>query len=184
MAAPWKTRAERGLDTWSLNGGPLLVGPDMSALAAQIIEWAKVDVGLKEPLRKRLKEWQRGVLARMKADAPDDPGSSAGSRIEKALKARAPVISRTRNAIYASFVTDTAYLNRHIYDTYKGKRGKQTRPHWAGVAWALSQHEDLTLRHSRGSAKFMERPFKAGGSAVDKLVEAAFEEAKQSIERA
>ena len=183
MAAPWKTRAERGLDSWSLKGGPLLIGPDMSALAAQIIEWSKLDVGLKEPLRKRLKAWQKGVLARMKAEAPDDPETPGKSRIEQALKARAPVISRARNAIYASFVTDVAYLNRHIYDTYRGRRGRQTRPFWAGTAWALSQHEDLTRRHSRGSAKFMERPFKAGGSAVDKLVEDAFAEAKQSIER-
>jgi len=181
MAAPWKTRAERGLDTWSLKGGPLLIGPDMSAIAAQIIEWSKVDVGLKEPLRKRLKDWQRGVLTQMKAQAPDDPETGM-PRLVDALKSKAPIISRKRQSIYASFITDSAYLNRHIYDTYKGRRGKQTRPFWAGVAWALSQHEDLTLQHSRGGAKFMERPFKAGGSAVDKLVEAAFEEAKKSIE--
>jgi hypothetical protein len=181
MAAPWKTRAERGLDTWSLKGGPLLVGPEMSALAAQIIEWANIDVGLKEPLRKRLKAWQKTVVGRMKAEAPDDPETGV-SRIQAALKAKAPVISRKRQSIYASFVTDTAYLNRHIYDTYKGKWGKQSRPGWAGIPWVLCQHEDLTLRHSRGSAKFMERPFKAGGSAIDKLVEAAFEEAKASIE--
>ena len=184
MGAPWVTRAARGLDTWSLKGGPLIMGPDIAALAAQMIEWASIDVGLKEPLRRRLKAWQKGVLAQMKEQAPDDP-ESRPVRLVDALKAKAPIISRKRQSVYASFVTDTAYLQRHIYDSYKGKRGKQSRPAHAGIMWALSQHEDLTLKHAGGrGAKFMERPFKAGGNAVPKLVEDAFDEAKRMIERA
>lgn len=157
----------------------MLVGPDLNAIAKQILDWAEIDKGLKEPLRKRLKEWQKGVVAKMKAEAPDDPQTS-GPRIKAALKAKAPVISRGRQRIYASFVTDTAYLNRHMYD-YSKSRAK-ARPVWAGTAWAIVQHEDLTLHHSRGGAKFMERPFVAGCSQIQGVLEAAFAEIQASIE--
>jgi hypothetical protein len=179
MAAPWVTRAQRGLDTWSLKGGPLLVGPDLAALAQEILKLSDVDVTLKEPLRKRLKGWQERVLGQMKAQAPDDPGTGK-SRIVAALKIKRPYISRRRRAIYASFYTDTAYLARHVHDYYKPNK---PRPAHVGIMWALSQHEDLTLRHSRGGAKFMERPFKAAGSQVDSVIEGAWDEVKAKVER-
>lgn len=161
---------------------PLVADFDIAELARKILEMAEVDKGLKEPLRRRLKEWQKGVIAAMKAQAPDDPETGM-ARIEDALKAKAPVISRKRQAIYASFVTDSTYLNRHIYDTYKGKRGRQSRPAWAGAAWSLVQHEDLGLRHRKGGAKYMERPFKAGGERIAALITAAFEEVSKDVLR-
>jgi hypothetical protein len=151
----------------------LLVGPDLGQYVRQILDLAEIDKTMKEPLRKRLKEWQKTVLADMKRAAPDDP-ATPGSRIEKALRAKAPVISRRRKAIYASFATDGAYLRRAA--------GTKSSKEEKGIAWALAQHEDLTLRHTRGESKFMERPFFRHGPKVEGVVEGAFGEVKASIE--
>jgi hypothetical protein len=53
-----------------------------------------------------------------------------------------------------------------------------------GVAWSLVQHEDLTLKHRRGNAKFMERPLMAAAGRVPDIVEEAFEEIAASLDRA
>lgn len=151
----------------------ILTGPDLGETVRQILNLADIDKGMKEPLRKRLKAWQQIVLRDMKSSAPDDP-ETPGSRIERALRAKAPIISRRKQAIYANFATDGATLRR-LAD---GKK-----PQDKGVAWSLAQHEDLTLKHSRGEAKFMERPFFRHGPKIAGVVEEAFEEIKQSIDR-
>lgn len=185
MGAPFVTRAERGLTPYSTKGVAQLIGPDLSAIAQQILALAEVDKGLKEPLRKRIKAWQAKRVAEMKALAPDDRDTPF-ARLRDAIKAKGVVISRSRRAIYASIVTDSAYLSRHIYDSYRGKRGRQSRPEWAGTAWALVAHEDITLKHNHGQAKFMEQPFNSASSKsdIDTAIEEAWDEVKSEVERA
>lgn len=151
----------------------ILIGPDVGQMVRQILDLAEIDKTMKEPLRKRLKAWQKIVLADMKRAAPDDP-ETPGSRIERALRAKAPVISRRRRAIYANFATDAETLRR-LASGDKKPLGK-------GVAWSLAQHEDLTLHHTKGEAKFMERPFFRHGPKIANVVEEAFGEVKASIE--
>lgn len=150
----------------------ILTGPDLGSTIRQILDLAEIDKTMKEPLRKRLKAWQQVVLKDMKAAAPDDP-ETPGSRIERALRAKAPVISRRRKAIYANFATDGATLR-------KLATGK--KPAEKGIAWSLAQHEDLTLKHTRGQAKFMERPFFRHAPKIAGVVEEAFAEVKANIE--
>lgn len=152
----------------------ILIGPDVGQVVRQILDLAEIDKTMKEPLRKRLKAWQQVVLVDMKRAAPDDP-ETPGSRIEKALRAKAPVISRRRRAIYASFATDAATLRRLA--------GGDKSPEGKGIAWSLAQHEDLTLRHTWGEAKFMERPFFRHGPKIANVVEEAFDEVKAIVER-
>lgn len=151
-----------------------LVGPDLQAAFAKILAAASVDASLKEPLRKRLQPWQKAVLARMKADAPDDP-ETGGSRLERAMRTGL-MISRGRQRMILSFILDSAKLGQSA-----GGRNTSER---RGLAWALSQHEDLTLKHKRGGAKFMERPFKQAAGRVPDLVGEALEEVTSRLERA
>lgn len=149
-----------------------LVGPDLQKLAGQLLDLAKMDAKNKEPLRRRLKTWQAAVISRMKAEAPDDP-ETGGSRIEKALRAKAPVISRGRQRITAGFIVDGAKLGAMLDGKDKGMA--------RGVAVSLVQHEDLTIRHRRGNAKFMERPLFTSGGRVADIVEEAFDEIAANI---
>lgn len=153
----------------------VIEGPDLNVLFGQILAAADVDGKMKEPLRRRMKSWGAAVLARMKAEAPDDP-ETGQSRIERALRTKGPTISRGRKRMTMSFIVDAAKLGASA----DGKTQTEGR----GVAWSLVQHEDLTLKHSRGNAKFMERPFKAHASRVAEIVGEALDEITASLERA
>lgn len=110
------------------------------------------------------------VVPQAKAMTPDDPetGEAHLRNSVRALKAR---VTKGRNGgkrVEVTFVAGGAALKPII----KGR---------AVNVVALVQHEDLTLQHTTGGAKFLERPVLAAAAdlpdaiqnAVDRIVESA-----------
>jgi hypothetical protein len=96
------------------------------------------------------------LVPRVKAITPVDPED--GGQLRDSVRTTRPTITN-RGVISAGVVAGGAPL--------KGQHG--------GNIYAVVQHEDLTLQHESGGAKFVERPFMAAAPRVPGLLAAAVE---------
>lgn len=105
-----------------------------------------------EPAQDVLSAFADGVVLEAKREVPDDPETPfrLGETIRR-LKARA---TRARGGAKRVEVTVVAGGRRLL--KYLRKRRV---PEQSLSAWVLRQHEDMRLRHAKGRAKFLERPF-------------------------
>lgn len=105
----------------------------------------RLDKQSKEPIRVALKGITQKMANEAKAITPDDPETQGALR--DSVRIINPVISRTAGRITGGIMAGgkalEARLGGHRYS-----------------AWALVQHEDLTLAHPHGGeAKYLEKPF-------------------------
>lgn len=104
---------------------------------------ANADVQGLNAARDAVKAKMQEIVRRAGPLVPDDPQTSG--LLKDTLRAYASR-SRTRHRVMGGVVAGGKLLEQRL-----GKRKYS--------AWALTQHEDLTLRHTRGGPKYIERPF-------------------------
>lgn len=121
-----------------------------------------LDKESKEPIRSALKELTKKMVAQAKPLTPDDPETAGALR--ESVRIASPLISRTTGRISAGIVAGGKALEKRL-----GKR--------AYSAWALVQHEDLTLKHESGQGKYLEIPFMAHVGKVPQVVREAMDAA-------
>lgn len=96
---------------------------------------------------------------------PDDP-ESRGGHLYKAVRIYVPRTASLRDEkkpIYAGVVVGGKRLEKRI-----GKR--------SSIAWPIIQHEDLTLKHTKGQAKFLEIPGRAVAATIPEAISAKLDE--------
>lgn len=125
---------------------------DQSAAAAMFRDMDALGEAAYAPAQDVLSSFADGVVAEAKREVPDDPATPfrLGATIRR-LKAK---VTRTRGGakrIEVTVVAGGRRLLRYLRD--------RRVPTESLSAWVLRQHEDLRLRHSKGRAKFLERPF-------------------------
>lgn len=86
---------------------------------------------------------------------PDDPGTPVGVSLHRAIRVAAP---RTAGLRQDKPIVVSVIVGGRRLEKVKGKR--------QNVLWPLIQHEDLTLKHTKGQAKFLEIPGNAVAPSV------------------
>lgn len=113
----------------------------------------------KKRLRPRLIKWGEKVLAVSRPGVPvsedEDPGSLRD--IGRVLR---PTLSSTKAKLVVSVVYGGDPLRPFVR---RGGRKDDT-------GYAIIQHEDLTLKHDDGRAKYLELPFLAAAPEIPELV--------------
>jgi hypothetical protein len=93
---------------------------------------------------------------------PDDPESPG--LLKDTLRVYAP---RTKSLKGGKNINCGVVIGGKALEKALGKR--------AYSAWAIVQHEDLTLKHKRGQAKFLERPGNQVAARVPDALQAALD---------
>lgn len=96
-----------------------------------------------EAAKKVLGDYAKKILAKAKPLTPVDPED--GGQLRDSGRTTKPTVTRAGN-VSAGIVFGGAPLKRVM-----GKRRLNV--------YAIVQHEDLTLKHTTGQAKFLEQPF-------------------------
>lgn len=118
---------------------------DVPSLQSVLGSMLKMGKEGKEQIRVVLKEVTGKMVPEAKALTPDDP-ETAGL-LRDSVRILTPQISRTTGKISAGIIVGGKALEARL----KGH---------AYSAWAITQHEDLTLKHPHGGEpKFLEKPF-------------------------
>jgi len=94
------------------------------------------------------------VVPKAKALAPDDPATS-GSDLKQSIRGRVTV--RNAGMVTASVIAGGNPLLSNL-----GRRKNADR----ATIYGFIQHEDPTLRHTRGQANFVGQPFTAEAQSI------------------
>lgn len=129
----------------------------------------KLEGGGLEAARGVFAELAPGVVARAKALTPDDP-ETADSLLRDSVRSLKARITKGRGGEKRVEVTFVA----------GGSKTAPLAPGRVNVV-ALVQHEDLTLKHARGQAKFLERPVLAATAGIPAALEAALDKVAAEV---
>lgn len=119
---------------------------------------ARMDAPAKQRVRAALEAWAEAVLAQARPNVPVDDVD--GGQLRDSGRVIRATVSHTRVSVGVAF-------GGAALEPYLGRRKANV--------YAVIQHEDLTLRHNDGMAKYLERPFMAALPRVPDVIIAAID---------